>query len=150
LASLLQTPVPELFVADLPEDLVHTVEEGIQESEEEIHTWTSRGLHRQTLEFGKSFSALERGEVIEKPLPEYLETVRKHLFTLFQVQLGLRDVNDLDNTIVSIYKKGDGIPAHIDRANQPARDGRERNYYFGDCILGYIVRPDTRESLYFV
>ncbi|HUD02024.1 MAG TPA: hypothetical protein VMR37_06830, partial [Rhabdochlamydiaceae bacterium] len=36
------------------------------------------------------------------------------------------------------------------RAATGAKDGRERNYYFGDSILGLILVPDTRQSIYFL
>jgi hypothetical protein len=38
---------------------------------------------------------------------------------------------------------------HVDRAVTGAKDGRARKYYFGDSILGLILVPDTRESIYF-
>lgn len=153
IVSVAHTPVPELLWADIPEDMLNPkeVEEAILK-EEKRRKWTGSQLYRETLEYGKAFTELEEGEgeVKDVALPEVIEKLRTRLFVLFQDKLGLEKATDLDNTIVTIYNKGDGIKPHIDRTKQPAPDGKKRKYYFGECILGYIVRPDTAASLYFI
>jgi hypothetical protein len=112
--------------------------------------WATK-LYRETIEFGVVYHQLEENIRVEVPMLECVAKVRSVLHEKFRDKIaeGSRP-EDFNNCIVSIYKAGDGMVPHVDRAVMVARDGRERNYYFGDSVLGLILVPDTREGLYFM
>jgi hypothetical protein len=118
---------------------------------QERFRWSAAKLPRDTLEFGMVYRELEEGRTVVHPMPECIVNIRKILHARFQDKIseGLRP-EEFDNCIVSIYEAGDGMAPHVDRSQAIARDGKERNYYFGDSIFGLILVPDTKERLYFI
>jgi hypothetical protein len=112
--------------------------------------WPDAKLYRETVEFGLIYHQLEAGKIVENPMPGCVVKIRQMLHQRFRekIQEGSRP-EEFNNCIVNFYKTGDGMVPHIDRSVNGAKDGRERNYYFGDSILGLILVPDTRQSIYF-
>ncbi len=149
LPILQRTPVDALFIAhmDLPKSLV----ENIHALSEEIkHTWPDAHYYRETIDFGKVFHALEKGRLVERPIPAFIAGIRNQVFELFKDQLDPKDCAlDYDNCIVTMYQPGDGIAPHIDRNLTWAQMKEERTYYFDESIIGLIVEPDTVQNLFF-
>jgi hypothetical protein len=118
---------------------------------EERFRWAAAKLYRETLEFGLIYRHLEEGKIVENPMPACVAKIRQILHAKFHDQIhDGASSEEFNNCIVSFYKAGDGMVPHIDRAARGAKDGRERNYFFGNSILGVILAADTKQSLYFL
>jgi hypothetical protein len=143
--------VPQIHQCVLQESLVQETLDAMNAipAEQRIK-WTTAKLYRETIEFGVIYHQLEEDKRVEVPMLESVAKVRHVLHERFRDKIaeGSRP-EDFDNCIVSIYKAGGGMVPHVDRAVTGAKDGRARKYYFGDSILGLILVPDTRESIYF-
>lgn len=138
-----------LFIVQV--DLPDTLLENIRSLNEEIkHTWPDAKYYRETIDFGKVFSALEEGYIFERPIPDFIVEIRNKLFQIFKNQIN-EDVtaDDYDNCIITIYQSGNGIAPHIDRNFEWASTNENRKYYFDDSVIGLIVEPDITQSLYF-
>ena len=143
--------VSELYTTKLTEPLDLLIQKITSISDEQKYRWDRAKIHRETIDFGIVFPALEGGKVVDRPMPDFIMEIRKKVFETFKDKIkDGQSPDEFDNCIVSIYKKGDGIAPHIDRRATLAKDGKERNYYFGDSILGLVLKPDSKQSLYFI
>jgi hypothetical protein len=141
-----------LYQVVLQDPLVDEAVQKIQSiPKEERFRWPDAKLYRETIEFGIVYRQLEENQIVEKPMPDYIAKIRRILYEKFRdkIQEGSRP-EEFNNCIVSLYAPGDGMVPHTDRSTTVAKDGRERMYYFGDSILGLILVPDTKHSIYFI
>ena len=122
-----------LHMGHMPTSLLETLEREIGSLKlTEAFSWEdASGRQRKTFEFGVIFREIERtGQMVRTPVPAWLAQARTHLVALFQAHLSEKDPEKYENCIITIYRAGDGIKRHTDRA------------YFGPDVLGIIVQPD--------
>lgn len=103
---------------------------------------------RETIEFGHSFIKMRRGDFSSyDPLPQFLVDLCQYAIGKLEAagEPPLPPATDFNNCILSVYQPGYKLEPHIDQNRKNAGD---RGFYFGDVIIGIILRPDTQSRFY--
>lgn len=105
---------------------------GRMEPNKMIHWKDTTGLQRKTFEFGISFKEAESsGKLVRYDIPDFIAAARKEAAELLEEHLEVKEPEEYENCILTIYGPGDGIKPHTDRK------------WFGRDIIGIIIEPDT-------
>lgn len=144
--KLISRETDSLALAKISSELVDAALAEILQGQS--YAWEEYGtISRETINYGIDFLALEKGEKRTSEIPLAIVDIRQAVFDALadKIKDGSR-AEDYENTIASIYGPGQFIPPHIDRGGGK----KQREYSFGEVIMGVILVPDTKSRLGFI
>jgi hypothetical protein len=125
-------------------DAIRAVEPQRQDS-----TNSTRLVHQ----FGYNALKLLHGDRTRTPIPGFLQHLCGVAIGQFNGKGGkqLPPVENFTNCLISDYRRGQKLGAHIDEhATQKRSHGKTPEFFFGDDIVGVILKADASGRLYFI
>jgi hypothetical protein len=147
IASLPMVVLDEGIIARTKDNLVrHVFGSGAKRDQRSRHTV------RTTYEFGYNYAAMENGDFSFTPIPVFLKHLCAEAIRVFGTKnKELPPAEAFTNYIVSNYLPGFKLQAHVDEhEGKPKKDGSALKYYFGENVLGVILKADRKGRLYFI
>jgi hypothetical protein len=107
---------------------------------------------RTTYEFGYNYMAMKRGDFSFTQIPLFLKNLCAETIQAFNSagQNSLPSPEDFTNYIISIYQPGFKLQPHVDDHATKMRSKGKSGYYFGDDVIGVVLKADTQGALYFI
>jgi hypothetical protein len=115
------------------------------ETQETLYT------NRKTLSFGYDYFKLVDNDRSFTEIPACLTLLSKELVEAFGDQYVLPDYKQFKNVIISIYYNDYMLEPHVDVSHlNRSTGGKPVNFYFGEHVLGVILKADKEGQLYIV
>ncbi len=107
---------------------------------------------RTTYEFGYNYMAMKQGNNSFTEIPCFLKNLCSETVRAFNHagQNLLPPPETFTNCIISIYDPGFKLQPHVDDHAAKMRAKGKGGYYFGDNVIGIVLKADTQGALYFI